>query len=239
MAEGPRVWAATRVGLVRTANEDGWRVGGIASDAPDGNWSGSLPSTRPWVLVADGMGGHGSGDVASSIALDALCRHFDRDGASDIRSAIAAANWAVFSAMDEPPGRRAMGTTVAGFRRAGGAVSVFNVGDSRIYLARDGGLSLLSVDDTIPSRAAARSHALTQSLGGTSVPLPLDPHVVSVEPVAGDVLLVCTDGLTDMLGEAEIVAGLLAGTANPAAALANAAVEAGGRDNVTVIVTEF
>ena len=117
MAEGPRVWAATRVGLVRTANEDGWRVGGIAGDAPDGNWSGSLPSTRPWVLVADGMGGHGSGDVASSVALDALCRHFDRDGASDMRSAIAEANWAVFSAMDEAPGRRAMGTTVAGFRR--------------------------------------------------------------------------------------------------------------------------
>lgn len=233
------MWAATRVGLVRTANEDGWRVGGIAGDAPDGNWSGSLPSTRPWVLVADGMGGHGSGDVASSVALDALCRHFDRDGASDMRSAIAEANWAVFSAMDEAPGRRAMGTTVAGFRRAGGAVSVFNVGDSRVYLARDGGLSLLSVDDTMPRRAAGRSHALTQSLGGTSVPLALDPHVVSVEPVAGDVLLVCTDGLTDMLGEAEIVAGLLAGIANPAAALANAAVEAGGRDNVTVVVTEF
>ena len=128
---------------------------------------------------------------------------------------------------------------MAGFRRAGGAVSVFNVGDSRVYLARDGGLSLLSVDDTLPRRAAGRSHALTQSLGGTSVPLPLHPHVVSVEPVAGDVLLVCTDGLTDMLGDAEIVASLLAGTANPAAALADAAVEAGGRDNVTVVVTEF
>lgn len=239
MAEGPLVWAATRVGLVRTANEDGWRVGGIAGDAPDENWSGFLPSTRPWVLVADGMGGHGSGDVASSVALEALCRHFDRDGASDMRSAIAEANWAVFSAMDEPPGRRAMGTTVAGFRRAGGEISVFNVGDSRVYLARDGELILLSVDDTMPRRAAGRSHALTQSLGGTSVPLALDPHVVSVEPVVGDLLLVCTDGLTDMLGEADIVAGLLAGSANPAAALANAAVEAGGRDNVTVVITEF
>lgn len=104
MAEGPRVWAATRVSLVRTANEDGWRVDVIAGDAPDGDWSGSLPSIRPRALVADGMGDHGSGDVASSIALDALCRHFDPDGVSDIRSAIAEANWAVFSAMDEPPG---------------------------------------------------------------------------------------------------------------------------------------
>ena len=233
------VWAATRVGLVRRANEDGWRVGMTASDAPDGDWSGSLPSTRPWVLVADGMGGHSSGDVASSIALDVLCSHFDRDGASDIRSAIAAANWAVFAAMDEQPSYRAMGTTVAGFCQTGGAVSVFNIGDSRVYLARDGRLSLLSVDDTMPRRAGGRSHALTQSLGGTSVPVALHPHVVAIEPVVGDVLLVCTDGLTDMLGEAEIVAGLLARTANPAAALANAAVEAGGHDNVTVVVTEF
>lgn len=239
MADAPRMWAATRAGLIRAANEDRWRVGGIAGDAADGNWSGVLPVGRPWALVADGMGGHGAGEVASSIAIEALCRHFDSDGPSDMHSAIAAANWAVFAAMDEPPGRKAMGTTVAGFCRTGAGATVFNVGDSRIYLLRDGRLKLLSVDDTLPRRSSGRSHALTQSLGGTSVPLPLAPHVAAIEPAAGDTLLLCTDGLTDMLDDVEILARLRAETPNPAAALADAAVEAGGRDNVTVIAASF
>lgn len=239
MADGPKVWAATRVGLVRGVNEDRWRVGGVAGEAADGNWAGSLSAARPWTLVADGMGGHGAGDVASSIALDTLCRLLDRDGSTDLRSAIAEANWAVFAAMDQPPGRRAMGTTVAGFRRTGQGLTVFNVGDSRVYALTRDGLQQLSVDDTLPRRISGRSHALTQSLGGTTLPLPLDPHVVSFVPAAGDRLLVCTDGLTDMLEDGEVLGRLRAGTANPAADLADAAVKAGGRDNVTVVVTEF
>jgi serine/threonine protein phosphatase PrpC len=239
VADGPRVWAATRLGLVRAANEDSWRVGGVRGGAADTDWAGLLPDDSPWALVADGMGGHGAGEVASSVALDTLCLLLGKDGASDIRSAIAEANWAVFAAMDEPSGRRAMGTTVAGFCCAAGRLTVFNVGDSRVYILRADRLELLSVDDTLPRRASGRNHALTQSLGGTSVPLPLDPHITSVEPAGGDRLLICTDGLTDMLDEEAVRAILDAVTVNPAAALADAAVDAGGRDNVTVIVAAF
>lgn len=237
MADRPRVWAATRLGLVRVTNEDRWRVGGVGGDAEDGDWAGLLPNDRPWALVADGMGGHGAGEVASSVALDTLCRLLEKYGPSDIRSVIAEANWAVFAAMEEPSGRRGMGTTVAGFCRAVGRLTVFNVGDSRVYILRGERLELLSVDDTLPRRASGRSHVLTQSLGGTSAPRPLDPHVASIEPVAGDRLLICTDGLTDMVDEQAVRARLRAG--NPAAALADAAVQAGGRDNITVIVTAF
>ena len=128
---------------------------------------------------------------------------------------------------------------MAGFYRAAGRLAVFNVGDSRVYILRGHRLELLSVDDTLPRRAPGRSNALTQSLGGTSQPVPLDPHVASIEPVAGDRLLICTDGLTDMLDEEAVCARLRAVTENPAAALADAAVDAGGRDNVTVVVAAF
>jgi serine/threonine protein phosphatase PrpC len=239
VSDGAKVWAATRLGLVRAANEDRWRVGGVGGGAADADWAGPLPDDKPWAVVADGMGGHGAGDVASSVALDTLCSLLGQDGPPDIRSAIAEANWAVFAAMDEPFGRRGMGTTLAGFCRAAGRFAVFNVGDSRVYILRGGRLELLTVDDTLPRRASGRSSALTQSLGGTSMPVPLDPHIAAVEPAFGDRLIICTDGLTDMLAEEAMCARLRAVTGNPAAALADAAVDAGGRDNVTVIVAAF
>jgi protein phosphatase len=211
----------------------------VGGDAADSDWAGLLPDDKPWALVADGMGGHGAGDVASSVALDTLCSLFGTDGPSDIHSVIAEANWAVFAAMDKPSGRRGMGTTLAGFCLAAGRLTIFNVGDSRVYILRGDRLELLSVDDTLPRRASGRSNALTQSLGGTFLPVPLDPHVASVVPAVGDRLLICTDGLTDMLDEEAICARLRAVSHNPAAALADAAVDAGGRDNVTVIVAAF
>ena len=239
MPDVPRAWAATRLGLVRSANEDRWRVGAHRPDGEDVDWTGSLLEVRPWALVADGMGGHGAGEVASSVALDAFDEVLGTCGTSDLGSAIWQANRAVFDAMPGPSGRRAMGTTVAGLCMDGRRLALFNVGDSRIYLFRRGTLKQLSVDHTAAGRGGGRSHALTQSLGGTPVLLPLRPHLALEEALVGDLFLLCTDGLTDMLAEREVQNSLEVASANPAACLADLAVAAGGRDNVTVVVIAF
>lgn len=239
MPDAPRVWAATRLGLVRPTNEDRWRVGAHRPDGGDIDWSGAFPGEHPWALVADGMGGHGAGEVASAVALDALDGLLRTCGTSDLNSAIWQANRAVFDAMPGPSGRQAMGTTVAGLCRDGQRLALFNVGDSRIYRLRRSRLELLSVDHTAARRGGLRSHALTQSLGGTSVPIPIRPHLAFEAPVPGDVFLLCTDGLTDMLRDGQLQSALEARSVNPAARLAEAAVEAGGRDNVTAVVIAF
>lgn len=222
-------------------NEDRCRVGDWCSRGADVDWSGTLSASRAWVLVADGMGGHGAGDVASSIAVDEVDRLLSTRGAADLRAVVDEANQRIFAAMTGPSGKQGMGTTIAGICQRGPRLTVFNVGDSRIYLLRDGGLTRLSVDDTPAQKLSGgrRSHALTQSLGGTVMPLPLRPHIAGVEVRAGDVVVVCSDGLTDMLDDEKIALLLANALDHPAAALAQAAVEAGGRDNVTVVVTAF
>lgn len=214
-------------------------MGGVRSYGIDSDWNGPLPGDRPWALVADGMGGHGAGEVASSVALDAFDALLDTRGTSDLNPVIWEANRAVFDAMRGPSGRRGMGTTVAGLCREGRRLALFNVGDSRIYLLRRGQLEMLSVDDTPPRQSGGRSHSLTQSLGGTSAPIPLRPHLAFLEPVEGDLLILCTDGLTDMVGDVKLQIVLNDRPPNPALALAEAALEAGGRDNVTLVAVAF
>lgn len=188
------------------------------------------------------MGGHGAGDVASRTALDALdALMTDATGPTDLGRIIDEANRRVFEAMRAPSGRPAMGTTVAGLWVVDGGAIVFNVGDSRAYAFESDVLRRISVDHT-PLRSLAdgrRSHALTQSLGGTSIRLPLQPHVEVVSPRPGDIVVLCTDGLTDMLDETCLVEILSSRSAHPAASLVDAAVQAGGRDNVTVVMVAF
>lgn len=237
-----RAWAATRKGRVRVNNEDRCRVGSWRSSGEDCDWSGTTDGARQWAVVADGMGGHGAGDVASETAVDALEVLLDSSVEPvDLTRIIEAANGKVFEAMHGPLGRPAMGTTVAGMWIAGVDATIFNVGDSRVYLLTAAGLRMISVDHT-PVRSISdgrRSHALTQSLGGTPVRAPLKPHLETIRPAPGEIVILCTDGLSDMIGDDRIASLLRAAPSHPAAALADAAVEAGGRDNVTVVVAFF
>lgn len=206
------------------------------------------------VAVADGMGSGGRGEVASQVALDAV-REFCRGGGGcDLHAAISAANEQLWGRIQEEPALDGAGTTVAALTvQAGGQGSqalIANVGDSRVYLLSDGGVRQLTRDHTIvadllrtgeltelEAKDDPRRSMLTRVLG---VSPKVDADVFAVELAAAGRLLLCTDGLHNELGD-DHIAEILGGSADPATAadqLVHAAVEAGGRDNVSAVVVD-
>jgi protein phosphatase len=222
-------WAATDVGLVRSNNEDRFAVSAHDDPGSASHWQGELAADSCWALVADGMGGHAAGEIASALAIATLRAEMDQlAGAEAIAEAIERAHESIHSAMAQDGDLDGMGTTIVGAVMGGAEALLFNVGDSRAYHLSGGNLRQLSEDHVLGR------NILTQCLGGMKRWPPPEPFVAS-EPLApGDRLLLCTDGLTDMLFDPEI-AELLAAP-DPAEALVAAAIDAGGFDNVTVVV---
>jgi protein phosphatase len=225
--------SATSVGQVRKVNED------------------SLLVNPPLFAVADGMGGHGSGDLASGLAIEtfkaaARLRPLSEDGVLD---ALEGANTAIVTY----EGGKGMGTTIAGLAlvdtTAGDRLMVFNVGDSRVYRLSGGGLMQLTVDHSevqelvqagVITRDEARVHPrrniVTRALGTRPSSRP-DHWLLTAN--AGDRFMVCSDGLYSEVSDDQIAALMATGHPQAAAeALVTAAVEAGGHDNVTVIVID-
>jgi protein phosphatase len=225
------IGAATDVGRVREGNEDGYLV-----DEAVG-----------LMAVADGMGGHRAGEVASATALEAL-RAAVNSG-RPIREAVEDANHAVFSKSMSDPSLMGMGTTLtATTLAAGGTLIVAHVGDSRAYLLRDGELSQITLDHSHVeelvregqlTEAEAAVHPLrsviTRALG-VYEDVEVDVYPVELRP--GDRVLLCSDGLSGML-HAESIAAELRREDDPTRAaqrLIDAANAAGGEDNITVVV---
>jgi PPM family protein phosphatase len=223
--------AATDVGRVRDGNEDAYLV----DDA------------MGLVAVADGMGGHRAGEVASATALEALRAAIT--GGRPLRESMEAANEAVFNKSLTDTSLRGMGTTLtAATQVTGGTVLVGHVGDSRAYLLHDGELHQVTVDHSLveelvrEGRLTADEAAvhpqrsiITRALG---VDESVEVDVYAVELVPGDRLLLCSDGLTGMV-QAETIAATLRREDDPtraAAQLIDAANSAGGEDNITVVV---
>jgi PPM family protein phosphatase len=227
---------ATDVGRVREHNEDAGIV------------------TPSLFAVADGMGGHAAGEVASRIVVDTLRPLGDKTGfrLRDLARGIADANSAILDSAASHPEQTGMATTLAGLAwvdvDGDSRWAVFNVGDSRIYRYADGGLRQVSEDHSevaelvalgiISPEDALRHPArniVTRCLGRE----PLDPvDTWILAPEAGERFLLCTDGLTNELSDSDIAAVLRRGDEPQviADALVTAAVESGGRDNVTVVV---
>jgi serine/threonine protein phosphatase PrpC len=232
------------VGRVRRGNEDAFLL-----DAPRGIF-----------LVADGMGGHAAGEVASDIARETvgtlLSRALDAGAGEDdlpsvMDEAVRAAHAGILAYAARYPGARGLGTTLtAAVLSPGGELLLGHVGDSRAYLLRDGGLVQLTRDHTwvqrevdagrltaTAARAHPLSHIITRALGADSGERPDLLHE-TLGP--GDVLLLCTDGLTGMVEDGELARILGSGLPVPARveALIAAANQNGGDDNVTAVVVE-
>jgi PPM family protein phosphatase len=175
------VWVVTHVGRIRIVNEDRCLVGDWRSHGQNAAWSGTVPVELGWAVVADGMGGHHAGDVAGEVALAAIAKLIrDVRTDSDIERMLDAANNRVFEGMYTADGRPGMGTTIVGAILVGVNALVFNIGDSRAYSVHGDRLIRQSCDDTVKrsaNRTWPRSHALTQSLGGTLSRRPLQPHI--------------------------------------------------------------
>lgn len=217
-------------------------------------------------LVADGMGGAAGGEKASALAvgaiegflLNAVRWLFALDGSeeatalSQFKAALQNADACVCAAAAHDPSLRGMGTTVTMVYSAGSELFVAHVGDSRGYLLRGGALRRLTRDHTLvealvaggvlrPAEAATHpaSHVITNVVGGGTPGVQADVHRMTLE--RGDVVLLCTDGLTGMVPD-ERIAAVLGGSTSPKAAcehLVRLANEAGGRDNVTVVVATY
>ncbi len=224
---------ASNTGRVRAQNEDR-----------------SLAAPR-LLAVADGMGGAKAGEVAAEITVEAIAAIGDAPSVEALRGSLLDANRRIRAVAEDDPARAGMGTTVTAALLDDGGTTLMHVGDSRAYLLRDGVLRQVTDDHSIvaemvrqgqisPDEAARHPsrNIITRALGA-------EPDVqideVHLDLVPGDVVLLCTDGLSSMVDDALIeqtTAGA-ATLADAATALIDAALEHGGIDNVTVVLARI
>ncbi|HYH49103.1 MAG TPA: Stp1/IreP family PP2C-type Ser/Thr phosphatase [Acidimicrobiia bacterium] len=223
----------TDVGRGRPENEDNFLV-----DPEHGLYA-----------VADGMGGHRAGEVASAVALETLKEAYL--GGRRLDEAVAAANAAVFAKGADDASMRGMGTTLTAIALQGGSTAVLgHVGDSRAYLMRQGAVTQVTDDHSLVEQLVregrltpeeAQNHPqraiITRALGVDSE-VQVDTYRVDLQP--GDRLLICSDGLTNMLSD-NTIGQTLRRHADPQQAadtLVDMANQAGGDDNITVVVLD-
>jgi protein phosphatase len=244
----------TDVGRRRKVNEDSFLV------APESHL----------YAVCDGMGGHNAGEVASRMAAETLAAFVEKSGvekeitwpwgldanlsfdANRLKTAIRLANSQVFQSADTHEELTGMGTTVVAALVSGNTMTLGSAGDSRCYLARDGQLQQLTQDDSWVSAALGEGilnsddverhplrNVITKAVGARDS---IDIEVIEQTLQAGDVALLCSDGLHGMVGDDEIGRILASGSGSleeATSSLVDAANEAGGRDNVSVVLLRY
>jgi PPM family protein phosphatase len=230
-----RAAMVTDLGLVRSNNEDSAHVG------------------PRLIAVADGMGGLPAGELASDVVIQALAPLDDAADDADplelLTAAVEDGNNRVADMVDEDPVREGMGTTVTALMLSGDRFGLVHVGDSRCYLLHDGALEQVTRDDTLVQSlvdrgaltpAQARAHPqrslVTQAVQGR----PMTISGGTLEARAGDRYLICSDGLSDVVTD-DAIGQALASYPEPqecAEQLVKLAVQAGGPDNITVIVAD-
>jgi len=248
----------THIGLVRSNNEDNYFINGICKSdnkvTVEGYADNRLRDTYLYGIF-DGMGGERLGDKASMIASKSLIEFMTTDIRHTISDYINKANKLICDEIIKNKGVRS-GTTLAMLYIRDGKATVYNIGDSRVYLYRNGDLYLLSEDHTEAQRlvnmgkldeASARNHKsrnkLTQHLGIFPDEIKLEPYVSKeIKLKRKDILMICSDGLTDMVCDddiGEIMARYDLDASGITKELAATAQENGGRDNTTVIVAKI
>jgi len=232
-----RAYPVTHVGLVRPQNEDALRV---------------VKGLCNLYILADGMGGHLAGEVASQMTCDVLeeeLRDCAVPVASRLQHAIEQANAMVFKKQMTSPDLHGMGTTLTVLWEGDDHVLIGQVGDSRAYLIRDGKLRQMTEDHSMVNELLrsgaiteeqARVHpyrnVITRAVGTDEA---LQPDVLQFLKMRGDIWLLCSDGLTDMVTDEEIAATLRDyAPAQAAERLLSLALASGGKDNVSIMLLE-
>lgn len=244
------IGARSDVGRVRNNNEDSFRV---------------VAALNLFVL-SDGMGGEAGGEVASALAVESVAAHILEaannvsvpsfgeqqpdlsEKSNRLASAVRLANRKIHEASRDDPAHRGMGATVLAAWLDGQRLSLVHVGDSRAYLLRSGALEQLTSDHSLVAEQVRRGiltpqqadsstmqSVLIRALGAhEDVEVDADEHIL----LDGDVLLLCSDGLTRMVTDPEIASNLITHSEAQAAAdrLVELANENGGEDNITVVV---
>lgn len=244
-------YGATHVGRERKNNEDAYRIAGDAG----------------LFIVCDGMGGHASGEVASQIAADAMVRfveiesvrpgfrwpfevqHQTTEEARVLDAAVRLANVEVFASATTNPAHKGMGTTIAGVLAGPSRLGLVHVGDSRIYRLRGHEFEQLTDDHSLLNhyiRTRPMSAQQIRQFAGKNVIVravglrdSVEPDVQVQDYRKGDVYLLCSDGLTDMVEDELIGQTLLEGRGNLGSAaerLVGLALDGGGKDNITLVL---
>jgi PPM family protein phosphatase len=232
------VSALSHVGVVRDQHEDSlvagpWTLCATVTESPQ---TLVFPLGTPLVVaVADGLGGHPGGEVASALVARRLAQVGPfLDSQDRVREALSGCHREVHAAAARDPALATMGTTVAGVVVTADRVLAFNVGDSRVYAVGPAGVRQLSTDDRLSGEDVPPG-VVTQVLGGSDELAAVDPHLVT-SPLSEDTsYLICTDGLTDPV-PARVLDQTLGQHHDGRAVfeLWKAAVEAGGPDNITI-----
>lgn len=239
----PRIAGATDVGVVRSVNQDAWG----RFDDPDRAEIG--------LVVADGLGGHRGGEVASQLAVDTIGHSLfagKGDGGERLRASIALANARILEESARDPALDGMGTTAVGFLLSEDERSwVAHVGDSRLYRVRGGRLGTITEDHSLVatlvregvlSEAEAREDPRrNQILRALGVRDDVEIDVAEVDLLPGDVYVLCSDGLNGVLDD-EAIQAIAERPTSPdqiVGRLIEAANDAGGTDNVTAVVVQI
>ncbi len=243
-----RAWGKTDIGRVRSENQDTYFI--------EIDRSGDTIC-----VVCDGMGGAKGGATAALIAVSAFAEQVrehtygGKNGADFLRevakNAVAAANGEVFRYATEHPEFQGMGTTLVAAIGTAERLAIVNIGDSRAYLITEGGIERLTRDHSLVedmmiqgdlTREQARKHPsknlITRAIGAEES---VECDVYIREMSAGEHILLCSDGLSNMVEEQEILYEVLHGGEKSAACerLINIANERGGRDNITAVLLEI
>lgn len=217
-----------------------------------GNNEDSVYAGARLLALADGMGGHAAGEVASQLMIAALA-HLDDDEPGDdllgkLNSAVHEGNAAIADHVEEEPELDGMGTTLTAILFAGKKLGLVHIGDSRAYLLRGGELAQITRDDTFvqslvdegritPEQAHTHPQRslIMRALTGNEI----EPTLIMREARAGDRYLLCSDGLSDVVSD-ETIANTMreGGTDECADRLIELALRSGGPDNVTVVVAD-
>ena len=230
-----KVYAITDIGRARALNEDSYYV---------------PREGERFCAVADGMGGHNAGEVASAMAVQVFSRHMrevEHITTQALCAAVERANDEVYRTALENEGMSGMGTTFSALAQQGGDVLLAHVGDSRIYLIREGAMFQLTTDHTLveemirkgmltPREARFHPHRniITRALG-TDPRIEID--LVQMAVRSGDVFFLCSDGMTNYAQEREILRTAVGegDWQDKLKHLVSVALENGGADNITAL----
>jgi len=229
------VHGKTDKGLVRKENEDAF----------------CIEKDLGLLAIADGMGGHASGEVASKMAIEILKDSLKKEGEplpDRLNSGVKLANKSIYDASHSQSRLNGMGTTLTALQLNGNRLSIAHVGDSRAYLFRGGVIEQITDDHTIVSEQVARGMMTREEAARSDMrnilsrALGIAPEVdVDIEELTvseGDQLVLCSDGLSELISDDEILSEVQTSNRPEIVCdeLVNLAIQRGGEDNITVIV---
>ena len=249
-------YAICGTGLVRAENQDNLYVNGAYREDISDNSPfryADMIEKHGFYAVADGMGGESHGALASLVSVQAISSVNLSGGHKGIVQYLIERN-AVICNMIMMNDSARIGSTFVGLNMIGDRAEITNIGDSRAYLLRNGKFARLSHDHTptqqmidhgvlteYEARRHPDRHMLVQHLGVFPAEMRIEPYMTSIESESGDIFLLCSDGLTDMLADADIEGILVSSDTieKGAESLFGEAIRSGGKDNITIILVQM